>query len=98
MGGLPLKGNYRDDYKGLDILPPYGIGDIPYTIPPDSLYDKDRFPFMEPVDIDDVVIIDVERDLIEFEIEIPRNKATYNSLFLQFLERFPLLERLLNLI
>jgi outer membrane protein assembly factor BamB len=31
-------------------------------------------------------------------ITIPRNKVLYNSLFLRFLERFPLLERLLNLL
>lgn len=31
------------------------------------------------------------------KITIPRNKATYNILFLRLLERFPLLERLINL-
>ena len=31
-------------------------------------------------------------------VTVPRNKVTYNSLLLRFLERFPLLERLLNLI
>ena len=34
----------------------------------------------------------------ELVVTMPRNKATYNSLFLRFLERFPLLERLLNLV
>jgi len=39
------KGNYWDDYKGIDILPPWGIGDIPYII---SSYNKDRYPLMGP--------------------------------------------------
>jgi len=30
------------------------------------------------------------------EVILPRNKSTYNSMFLWFLERFPILERLLN--
>ncbi len=34
----------------------------------------------------------------ELEVYAYRNRAMSNSLFLQFLERFPLLERLLNLI
>jgi len=33
-----------------------------------------------------------------FDIEIPRTRATFNPLFHWFLERFPLLERLLNLL
>ncbi len=39
-----------------------------------------------------------ESDWAELEVEIPRYRATYNSLFLWLLERFPLLERLLNLL
>ena len=31
-------------------------------------------------------------------VTMPRNRTTYNSLFIWFLERFPILERLLNLI
>jgi outer membrane protein assembly factor BamB len=31
-----------------------------------------------------------------FEVEIPRNRVYYNSLFLWFLERFPFLERFIN--
>ncbi len=33
-----------------------------------------------------------------FEVEIPRNRMSVNSLFLWFLEHFPMLERLLNII
>ena len=41
-------GNYWDDYTGKDILPPYGIGDTPYDIPPRLLFNKDRHPLMGP--------------------------------------------------
>jgi len=47
------EGNYWDDYNGPDVLPPYGVGDIPYYILYASL---DRFPLMEPVDIENVEI------------------------------------------
>ena len=45
-------GNYWDDYTGQDILPPYGIGDTPYYIDPHPLINKDRYPCMEPIDIE----------------------------------------------
>ena len=38
-----------------------------------------------------------ESDWTELPVNMPRNKATISSLFLRFLERFPLLEHLLNL-
>jgi len=41
-------GNYWDDYKGWDILAPYGIGDIPYYIKPHPSVNKDRYPLMKP--------------------------------------------------
>ncbi len=40
-------------------------------------------------------IYDAESDWTEFEISIPRTRATFNPLF-HWLERFPLLDRLLN--
>lgn len=40
----------------------------------------------------------LESDWGYLEVSIPRNKASYNVLFLRFLERFPILERLLNFI
>jgi hypothetical protein len=43
-------------------------------------------------------IHDAESNWSEFEINIPRNRATFNPLLYWFLERFPLLERLLNII
>jgi hypothetical protein len=42
-------------------------------------------------------VYNAESDWFEFEVTIPRNRATHNSLFQWFLERFPLLERLLSL-
>ena len=41
------KGNYWDDYKGKDILPPYGIGDTPYKISGGG-YNRDWYPLMQP--------------------------------------------------
>lgn len=45
---ISKKGNYWDNYKGFDKLPPYGIGDTPYIIPPWWLGDKDKYPLMKP--------------------------------------------------
>ena len=42
-------------------------------------------------------IYDSESGWGELTVTMPRNKATYNSLFLQFLGRFPFLARLLNI-
>jgi len=43
-------------------------------------------------------IYDAESDWAEFEVEIPRGRIMFNILFLRLFERFPLLERLLNLL
>ena len=43
-------------------------------------------------------IYENESDWSEFDIEIPRTRATFYSLIHWFLERFPILERILNLI
>ncbi len=40
-------------------------------------------------------IFDAESSWSEFEVEIPRTRATFNSMFYWFLERFPMLEKLL---
>ena len=40
-------------------------------------------------------IFDAESSWSEFEVIIPRNKMIYNSLFIRFLERFPLILRFL---
>jgi len=44
------QGNYWDDYGGFDILPPWGVGDTPYIIPPYSLRNNDNYPLMKPYD------------------------------------------------
>jgi len=41
-------GNYWDDYKGIDILKPWGIGDTPYYIRPHICGNKDNYPLMRP--------------------------------------------------
>jgi len=43
-------------------------------------------------------ILGSESDWAVLEIEVPRNRATLNSLYHWFLERFPMLEKLLNLL
>jgi rhodanese-related sulfurtransferase len=39
-----------------------------------------------------------ESDWATFEVTMPRNRATYNSLFLRFLEQFPILQKILGYI
>jgi hypothetical protein len=39
-----------------------------------------------------------ESDWGELTVSMPRTRATYNSLFLRFLEQFPILQKILNLI
>lgn len=40
--------NYNGNYNGIDILPPWGIGDIPKRIFPFYLGHKDKYPLMNP--------------------------------------------------
>lgn len=45
---LPSGGNYWSDYDGVDINPPFGIGDAPYNITGQIPPNQDRYPFMKP--------------------------------------------------
>lgn len=86
-------GNYWDDYNGIDILPPYGIGDIPYNVPPRTLFNKDRYPLMGPwPDVSPYNNNQANQN------SQSNSQQSINPLFLRFLERFPLLERLLILL
>jgi len=82
LGGS--NGNYWDDYNGEDRNGD-GFGDTSYVIPGGS--NKDRFPFMEPIDINNIVSYGTE---FEIKISIPRIKLFLNSWF----EVFPILERM----
>jgi nitrous oxidase accessory protein NosD len=42
------RGNYWDDYKGRDLLPPYGVGDKRYVVEPRWFLNKDKYPLMKP--------------------------------------------------
>ena len=80
-------GNYWSDYKekypGAKKKPFKGIWDTPYEI--EGGDNKDNCPL-------------IKQWPNSKSRELPRNRASYNSLLLWFLERFPLLERLLNLL
>jgi nitrous oxidase accessory protein len=79
-----IVGNYWDDYKGFD-LNGDGIGDIPYRVRPFFRGGKDRYPLMEPLgDIPEYTITQV-------------NKALNFNILNMFLERFPLLQQLLDI-
>ncbi len=52
-------GNYWDDYNGEDKKWPFGIGDTPYNIPPAPFRNKDRYPVMDPIDIENTQIQDI---------------------------------------
>ena len=86
-------GNYWDDYNGIDISPPYGIGDIPYNVPPRSLFNKDKYPLMGPWPN----VCPYNNNQANQNSQ-SNSQQPINLLFLRFLERFPLLGRLLNLL
>jgi len=52
---IKKEGNYWDDYTGIDRNGD-GIGDTPYKIPGKIIQSKDRFPFMDPVDIEEIEV------------------------------------------
>ena len=85
------KGNYWDDYTGNDSNND-GVGDEPYNIHPIKIVNKDRFPLMEPVDIDNVDILEFIDGSFFAVKNQSNNKQFLNSLFLN---RFPILDRFL---
>ena len=40
-------GNFWSDYAGVDVAPPFGIGDTPYDVPPVSPSDIDNYPIYD---------------------------------------------------
>ncbi|UCH71563.1 MAG: hypothetical protein JSW62_03975, partial [Thermoplasmatales archaeon] len=89
-------GNYWDDYNGVD-ADGSGIGDTSYNICPRPDDNLDCFPFVDPVDINDVVVTNFDRDFSNYTVTISRDKMTSNMLLLRILERFPLLQRLFDI-
>ncbi len=104
---LTRKGNYWDDYNGWDILPRWGIGDTPHNVPPRLILNKDRFPFMEPDDIENVeveeyvngVVNEINLDVVQQQSNsYQSSQQSSNMWFLQWLERFPILQMILDVL
>ena len=75
-------GNYWSDYNGFDILPPYGIGDIPYFILGRTIPKVDWYPFMEPVDIEEIDEDELNTELLEQTLEMPQQTQSTMELSL----------------
>jgi len=82
-------GNYWDNYRGKD-NDGNGIGDTPKRIFPYFIENKDSYPLMEPFEDVPEVTINLVNTLVQ-------NRAS-SYLWYEWLERFPMLERLLSLI
>jgi parallel beta-helix repeat protein len=87
------KGNYWDDYTGTDSNGD-GIGDTPYNVPPKDSKNKDHFPFMEPIDINNVEILGLEEDIAKNNNQESRNKVILNSIYLWLLNQFRILQKI----
>lgn len=85
-------GNYWSDYIGIDILPPYGIGDIPYFIPGRLIPRVDWYPFMEPVDIEDVDEDELYVGLLEQTSQAQQTQSTVELPVSEFAITINLLE------
>lgn len=84
-GLLKGMGNYWYDYSGEDKNGD-GIGDTPYNIQPRIVFNKDRFPYMEPIDIESVEGIEGIDDFVDknhYKIEF-LSKLFQNLFFNRF--------------
>jgi parallel beta-helix repeat protein len=94
------KGNYWFDYTGVDKNGD-GIGDTPHVIENHIHHTKniDRYPFMEPIDINNITIKGIEK-LINEPADVVDQRSNSKCpvyLFFIFLEQFPILQKILLL-
>ena len=80
------QGNYWSDYKGIDILPPWGIGDIPKRIYPFLLGHKDIYPLMKPVDSGQSVSHSISQSNSQSQSSVQQSTTIFNSQTLQVIK------------
>ena len=84
--------DFGDQCGGAEYYGPFPSGEVlvlAHTYPYQSIF------IINALAIDE---FDAQSDWTYYEVTMPRNKVMYNSIFLQFLERFPLLIRIINIL